>query len=375
EAHHLRLAFEEVTGKDLNWFWNQWYFGAGHPKLDVNYSYDAGKKQVQVITRQTQADSNIFQLPLALDIVLNSGRTRHNIVLQNRVDTFVFSSTTKPSFINVDADKTLLAEKTENKTMDEYLAQYKAGRTYLDRKEAIDAAALKQEEQRAVEILMLGLKDKYHGLQTYTLEKLDLDKKDLKTLAEESIAKLARESSIRSVKAAAIKRLEEYGFAKYIPLFQNALTDSSYTVAGNALEALRKVDSTIAYSEAKKLVSTNPKGTLAKAIGSVMMLFNDESASDLILNSYKSLPFGQQKLDDFGSVVQLLVNTRSDETFKKGVDIIIELRDQIPGNYKDQIVPYVEGTLKQLQKAKTAAAKTEQSRYIESRLSEKKSSF
>ncbi|HVG17084.1 MAG TPA: M1 family metallopeptidase, partial [Chitinophagaceae bacterium] len=279
EAHHLRLAFEEVTGKDLNWFWNQWYFGAGHPKLDINYSYDAVKKQVQVITRQTQADSNLFQLPLALDIVLNSGRTRHNIMLQNRVDTFVFSSTTKPSFINVDADKTLLAEKTENKTMDEYLAQYTAGRTYLDRKEAIDAAALKQEEQKAVDILLLGLKDKYHGLQTYTLEKLDLDKKDLKTLAEESIAKLARESNVRSVKAAAIKRLEEYRFAKYIPLFQSALTDSSYTVAGNALEALRKVDSTIAYREAKKLISTNPKGALAKAIGSVMMLFNDESAS------------------------------------------------------------------------------------------------
>ncbi len=31
EAHQLRLAFEKVTGQDLNWFWNQWYFGDGHP--------------------------------------------------------------------------------------------------------------------------------------------------------------------------------------------------------------------------------------------------------------------------------------------------------------------------------------------------------
>ena len=36
EAHNLRLAFEEVTGKDLNWYWNQWYYGSGHPKLN-NY--------------------------------------------------------------------------------------------------------------------------------------------------------------------------------------------------------------------------------------------------------------------------------------------------------------------------------------------------
>ena len=31
EAQELRLAFEEITGEDLNWFWNQWYYGAGHP--------------------------------------------------------------------------------------------------------------------------------------------------------------------------------------------------------------------------------------------------------------------------------------------------------------------------------------------------------
>src|SRR5688500_10403169 len=40
ESHQLRIAFEKITGKDLNWFWNQWYFGSGHPKLDIKYIYD-----------------------------------------------------------------------------------------------------------------------------------------------------------------------------------------------------------------------------------------------------------------------------------------------------------------------------------------------
>ena len=43
EAHQLRLAFEDVTGKDLNWFFNQWYFNNGHPILDVQYVYTAKK--------------------------------------------------------------------------------------------------------------------------------------------------------------------------------------------------------------------------------------------------------------------------------------------------------------------------------------------
>src|SRR5215204_3079568 len=54
EAHQLRLAFEEITGNDLNWFWNQWYFGSGHPDLDIAYSYDPAKKQAQVIVQQKQ---------------------------------------------------------------------------------------------------------------------------------------------------------------------------------------------------------------------------------------------------------------------------------------------------------------------------------
>ena len=62
KPHQLRLAFEEVTGKDLNWFLNQWYYGSGHPKLDINYGYDEAAKKVRVIVKQTQSRQN-FQTP------------------------------------------------------------------------------------------------------------------------------------------------------------------------------------------------------------------------------------------------------------------------------------------------------------------------
>ena len=48
EAHQLRLAWEEVSGKDLNWFFNQWFFGNGHPKLKVTYNYNELQKTVSV---------------------------------------------------------------------------------------------------------------------------------------------------------------------------------------------------------------------------------------------------------------------------------------------------------------------------------------
>ena len=30
DAGQLRLAMEAVSGKDLNWFFNQWYYDSGH---------------------------------------------------------------------------------------------------------------------------------------------------------------------------------------------------------------------------------------------------------------------------------------------------------------------------------------------------------
>src|SRR6478752_4833181 len=60
EAHNLRLAFEEVTGKDLNWFFNQWYYGSGHPILNISYDYDEAAKQVKVTIKQTQDGDKVF---------------------------------------------------------------------------------------------------------------------------------------------------------------------------------------------------------------------------------------------------------------------------------------------------------------------------
>ena len=54
EAQQLRLAFEQVTGKDLNWFWNQWYYGSGHPKLKIDYDYDDAAGKAKVIIEQPQ---------------------------------------------------------------------------------------------------------------------------------------------------------------------------------------------------------------------------------------------------------------------------------------------------------------------------------
>ena len=113
------LAFEEVTGQDLNWFWNQWYYGNGHPKLDITYDYAASGKTATVIIKQTQSDK-IFRLPVAIDVYEGSDKKRYNVWLEHAADTFVFKTVSKPDLINVDGDKILLCEKYDHKTPENY---------------------------------------------------------------------------------------------------------------------------------------------------------------------------------------------------------------------------------------------------------------
>jgi len=368
EAHQLRLAFEEVTGKDLNWFWNQWYFGAGQPKLNITYSYNANAKQAQVIVAQTQAD-NLFTLPVAIDVWNGKDRMRYNVWVKNKVDTFLFAAPVKPTFINFDGDKVLLAQKTENKTIEEYLEQYKQGRTYLDRREAIDAAAKKQEEIKGVEILTMALTDKFSGLRSYAISKLDLRKEGLKAVAEPVLFALAKNDPKRTVRAAAIGKLGDYKKPFYATFFKNALTDSSYSVAGNALEALGKVDSTAAFAEAKKFSTQTIKGKLAGAVTSSIIKYGDESAADMILKNFEAMPLSQAKFEALQPLSQFLIKVTNFESFKRGVDAIDAFHMAIPESYRGQLTPFIEGLLKTLQKAKTDAGQKQLADYAGSKLS------
>jgi aminopeptidase N len=362
EAQQLRLAFEEVTGKDLNWFWNQWYYGSGHPKLTITYGYDNNAKQAKVIVQQTT--DNAYTLPVKIDVWNGSTPTSYNVWVKNKIDTFTFASSSKPNLINFDADKKLLAEKTENKTLDEFLFQYKNAKNYVDRREAIEAAAKKQAETTAAEILMSALKDKYAPLRAYTINVLDIGTGQTKNAVEPLLFELAQKETDRPVKAAAIAKLGSYKLAKYSALFKSAINDSSYTVSGNALEALSRIDSVAASAEAKRLLTTPSKGKLNFVI---KKLANPVDGNKL-LTDFEATPMGQKKFNMINDVFEFMSNTTSNDLFKRAVDDVIQLEKDIPEAFREQATEQLNNALREIQKDKTAQGLKEQADYIESKL-------
>jgi aminopeptidase N len=371
EAQQLRLAFEEVTGRDLNWYWNQWYYGSGHPALDINYSYDETAKKARVIVNQTQSGDKVFKLPVAVDIYNGASKTRFNVWAKNKVDTFYFDAAQKPDLVNFDADKVLLATKKENKTLDEYIHQYKYAGNYVDRREAIDFASKSQDDPKAVELLKIALKDKYEGLRTFTVGKLDLKKDNIKQFAAPALLDIAKNDPARLVRAAAISKLGQTKDQAYTGLFKTAASDSSYTVSGNALEALSYIDAGTALDEAKRMIAEPSKGRLSNAINAIIIKSGDESLFDVVLNKFEKTPFGQSKLTLVQGISEIIGKTKNPEKVKQAIEAIVKFRDAVPEAFKGQTDTFINGTvLKGLVTQKAAAGLTEQAEYIKSKLPE-----
>ena len=68
----LRAVFEQVSGRQLDWFFTQWLTRPGVPKLEGSWRYDAVKKQVEVTLTQSQA-AEAFRLTLEVGVAATAG--------------------------------------------------------------------------------------------------------------------------------------------------------------------------------------------------------------------------------------------------------------------------------------------------------------
>ena len=152
-------------------------------------------------------------------------------------------------------------------------------------------------------------------------------------------------------------------------MFKAAVNDSSYTVSGNALEALSEIDSAGALAEAKRLAQQPAKGKLSSVITAIMIESGDESSAEMILKNFEAMPLSQNKFNMLQSMGDFLGKTKNPDIFKRGIDDIVTFRDAIPESFKGQTDPYINGVLlKGLAAKKKEAGLTEQSDYVISKL-------
>jgi len=109
DTRDLQKVFEDVSGKNLKQFFDQWLYTTGQPELEIIWSYDADKS---LIINIKQLQKNIFKFPLAFKINTSTGSKNEKVFVDKAVSSFKIKQDQKPVSIIVDPDTELLMSNT-----------------------------------------------------------------------------------------------------------------------------------------------------------------------------------------------------------------------------------------------------------------------
>ena len=364
EVHQLRLVFEKITGKDLNWFFNQWYFGAGHPRIDVSYDYNTIQKKVTVNLLQTNV--NEFKFPLAIDIFENGKKIRHNVFVDGNDASFTFSYTKQPTLIQINADGVLLCEITENKVLSDYIFQLKNAENYQHRREALLEVAKKQEEKEAFNAVEAAMSDASYKIRILALQKIDLINKSSKKDAINKIMKIANSDEKTLVQATAIETLGKLTDPALKSIFEKGLQSKSYSVIGKSLVGMYYIDKPTAIAKAKELPDEIKK-ILATPLTRIYIEENDEIELPFIAKSVVSGMFlsGDDATKNlYQKAFKQISESNNSEAIQNLVDDMVVKGNQYKSFNFDKVVINLMKTMINDQKAKNTPNKVRNTEII-----------
>jgi aminopeptidase N len=297
EFHQLRLAFEEVSGQDLNWFFNQWFQGSGHPVLDVSYVNDSINHRISVIVNQKQdlELSPIFRLPVDIAVFDTEGKHVYPMLIDSLNQKHSFSYSGELKSIVFDDQKMLLAKIREEKSADQFLFQYYNTTRYKARKEGLmfgtQGALVKT--SKGQQLILDALNDKFWDIRLVAIEKAVKLKDENVGKANKLIRDLAMNDPNSTVRASALAYLSsKLENAELIAVCSDRLEkDRSYLVISAALKSLGKIDPELALNKAKVLES-EPS---SKMISGIAQLYGAHAKED-------ALPFFENALK--GNILQ-----------------------------------------------------------------------
>ncbi len=291
EIHQLRLAFEKVTGEDLNWFFNQWFMGKGHPDLEINYVYDSASSIQHIQVRQLQDVKaySLFKLPVDIDIYAGGRKRTYSVMVDSVSQTFSFKSDVKPDLVNFDSRKILVCTKRENHTMQEMAFMYANAPLYKDKQEAVLFANKEVEQMElAKKTIMDAMMDDHDAIRWLAVSmypKFD-EIEDLKLKAV-LIATLKNDPASVVRSEAAIALYDKYSWAdEIVGVFESQIdADSSYLVISDLIKGISISDSTKGLEYANAFQNEENTDVLF-AVAEVYSVYGNRSNSDFFARLY-----------------------------------------------------------------------------------------
>ncbi|GAB3540998.1 M1 family metallopeptidase [Pontibacter brevis] len=281
EVAELRMAFEDVTGRDLMWFFDQWFMQPGHPELRVEDSYQNGQLSLQVTQTQDTAYAPIYRLPLQVAVWVGGKKTVYPVTINKAQQTFTFNVPTEPQFVLFDAEQQLLGVVNHEKSEQELVYQFQNAQQLGPKLEALVKLEESMQKPEVLQMYQTALKDNYWRVRSAAINSLSNLEPEQAAAVESTIRQMALQDKKGQVRADAVLALAGWSGEKHKQVYEQAMQDSSYLAAAAGI---------LAYA-----------GTGAADTKQRLAAFEKEKNEDIVLAlaSFYAVQGGPEKYDWF----------------------------------------------------------------------------
>ena len=241
DSFDFQRALENVTGRNLNWFFDDWIRGGGgYPALKVSYVWVAERNELDLTIEQVQAVQPFeghFDVPIDVEITTATGSLVRTVRLHDNELNIALPCDSEPLMVVVDKGNWLVAEIHQDQSVGELVYQLQNGDVAAGLRAARQLAEDFGRDPAAIAALagMLGDRNAYWGLRQEAAL-------DLGTMGgDDAIAALVSgldDPNSRIRRAAAIGLGRAGGVACAKALERAIASDSAEEVAGAAAIAL-----------------------------------------------------------------------------------------------------------------------------------------
>ena len=162
----FNAVLEELSGLSFDRFFDQWVYHAGHPQLDIAYTWDETTKLARLNIRQTQKLSDrvlLFHLPLPVRFRTPAGVTERTLNVSAAEENFHVALPAAPTLVRIDPDYTVLAKVNftpPNALLDAQLAD---PGDLIGRLLAIEILATRKDLESVTKLRTVLNSDAFHG--------------------------------------------------------------------------------------------------------------------------------------------------------------------------------------------------------------------
>ena len=240
DTHDFMKTVKEVSGKNMDWFFEQFFYSPGHPVFDITKTWDPSTKKLKITIIQKQDSipgAPIYTIPVNLGFVFQDTKTIKEVWLKNKTENFEFEFASEPLLVRFDEGNYLLKEVKFTKPVQELIFQAEHD-DMIGRLTAVGELNSFSADKSVQSLWAnIAINDSFYAVRLAALE--NAGKYPGKKTTDLFKACLKDKSS--KVRQSAIRLLGDLKDPKHVKLFENSFrSENSYAVQAEALKAIGK---------------------------------------------------------------------------------------------------------------------------------------